>query len=121
LDFRATVTQVSTNTTSEGSATINPVSYTEVNKSFLAGIYFPHAQEEFITDVQYNVGRIDRVILNSEGEFEIMTGVPDATPIAPPQPGNAMTLGTITIPPFPSTVLVPISIPRRPVARPIRY
>ena len=103
LDFRSTVTQVSNNTTSEGSASINPVAYTETSKTLLTGIYIPHAQEEFITDVQYNIGRIDRVILNSEGEFEVMTGVPDITPIAPPQPGNAMTLGIITIPPFPST------------------
>lgn len=103
LDFRGTVNEVSGITTSTGTTIMNPVVYTEANKSFLAGIYTPHAQEEFTTDYQYNLGRVDRVILNVEGEFEVMTGIPDPTPVARPQPGNAMTLGTVFIPPFPAT------------------
>jgi hypothetical protein len=102
LDFRGTVNEISGITTSTGTTIMNPVVYTEANKSFLAGIYIPHAQEEFTTDYQYNLGRVDRVILNVEGEFEVMTGIPDPTPVARPQPGNAMTLGTVFIPPFPA-------------------
>lgn len=103
IDFRPTVTAVGGIGTSVGSTILNPTLSSETSKSFLSGIYTPHAQEEFRTDVQYNVPRIDRVILNSEGEFEILEGVPDPTPIARPEPGNAMTLGTVFIPPFPST------------------
>lgn len=103
LDFRGTVNEVSGITTSTSTTIMNPVVYTEANKTFLAGIYTPHAQEEFTTDYQYNLGRVDRVILNVEGEFEVMTGIPDPTPVARPQPGNAMTLGTVFIPPFPAT------------------
>ena len=103
LDFRATVTAVTGITTTKSTTKLNPVAYTESNKTFLSGIYAPHAQEEFTTDYQYNLGRVDRVILNVEGEFEIMTGVADPTPAARPQPASAMTLGTIYIPPFPST------------------
>lgn len=102
IDFRPTVAAVAGITTSVSTTILNPVAKTETTKTFLSGIYTPHAQEEFTTDVQYNVGRIDRVILNSEGEFEVLSGVADPTPIARPQPGNAMTLGTVFIPPFPS-------------------
>ena len=103
LDFRGTVNEISGITTSTSTTIMNPVMYTEANKTFLAGIYTPHAQEEFTTDYQYNLGRVDRVILNVEGEFEVMPGIPDPTPVARPQPGNAMTLGTVFIPPFPAT------------------
>jgi len=103
LDFRGTVTEIANITTATGTTIMNPVAYTETNKSFLAGIFIPHAQEEFTTNYQYNLGRVDRVILNVEGEFEVMKGIPDPTPVSRLQPGNAMTLGTVFIPPFPST------------------
>ena len=102
LDFRGTVTARAGITTSIATTILNPEVYTESTKTFLSGIYIPHPQEEFTTDYAYNLGRVDRVILNVEGEFEILTGVADPTPIARPQPASAMTLGTISVPPFPA-------------------
>ena len=99
LDFRLTVTNTATDTTTLASATLNPAT----TKAFASGvIYTPVSREIFTTDLQYNLGRVDRVILNSEGEFEILEGVADPTPIAPREPANVMTLATISIPPFPS-------------------
>jgi hypothetical protein len=102
LDFRPTVTSVAVDTTIITSATVNPLAYTTISKTFLSGIYIPNAQEEFTTNVVYNIGRIDRIVIDSEGDFKDIEGIPDITPTAPLEPGNAMTLAFATIPPFPS-------------------
>ena len=104
LDFRATVTQVSAVTSTITSATINPVTYTETSKVFtgFTPMFIPHPSESMTTDIEWNIGRTDRVILDVDGNFSVVDGTPALLPEAPPQPNNCMNLGTIVLPPFPA-------------------
>lgn len=56
------------------------------------------------TDLNYNYGfylpRIDRVILNTNGNFDVLIGVPSTVPKAPEQPAEAMTLYILTYPAY---------------------
>ena len=104
LDFRTTVTQVSAVTSTITSATINPVTYTETSKVFtgFTPMFIPHPTESLTTDIEWNIGRTDRVILDADGNFSVIGGTPALRPEPPSQPNNCMNLGTIVLPPFPA-------------------
>ena len=112
LDFRTTVANKSAVTTTITSATINPVTYTETStvgaglypKLFtgFTPMYIPHPTESLTTDIEWNIGRTDRVILDADGNFSVIEGTPALRPEAPPQPNNCMNLGTVVLPPFPA-------------------
>lgn len=98
IDFRHTIASTATDTTSIGSATLDPAA----GSTFVSGFINPAPTEEFICDVEFHLPRIDRVVLDSEGTFAVVEGVPSLTPVRPRQPDNAMTLGYVTIAPYPS-------------------
>jgi hypothetical protein len=99
LDFRSTANNTSTpDPTTIALATINPSS----TVTFGAGATSPSPSDTFITDITYNLSRIDRVILDSAGTFTTVTGIPSEHPITPRQADNAMTLAIVRIPAFPS-------------------
>jgi hypothetical protein len=105
LDFRNTVatTLLPDTTTTLASAPINPIGYTELSKAFaFTPFYLPHPQEEFITDVEWNLPRIDRVILDADGNFTAVKGLAADSPLPPREPSNSMDLGLIFLPPFPA-------------------
>ena len=58
--------------------------------------------QNFQADVDVYLPRIDIVALRPNGLFDIKTGIPDETPVAPTADPQAMLLGTITIPGYPS-------------------
>jgi hypothetical protein len=98
IDFRHTIASTATDTTSISSATLDPAA----GSTFVSGFINPAPTEEFICDVEFHLPRIDRVVLDSEGTFAVVEGVPSLTPVRPRQPDNAMTLGYVTIAPYPS-------------------
>jgi hypothetical protein len=104
IDFRNTVANIAASTATLNLATINPGSYTAASKAFtgFTPFYTPHPQEEFLTDVEWNLPRVDRIILDADGNFTAVTGVPTETPTPPNEPNNAMTLGVAVFPPYPS-------------------
>lgn len=55
-------------------------------------------------DVEYYLPRIDKVCVNSEGEFMIVNGVPAMTPKEPDVPTNTMALYTLNVPPYTENV-----------------
>lgn len=55
----------------------------------------PVNNSDIIIDVNYFLPRIDSLILNDEGEFILLKGVPALTPHAPKTPDNAMRLYNI--------------------------
>lgn len=71
----------------------------ELNSS---GAYTPVPDENFQTSFQYYLSRRDRVMLNSQGQFEVSKGVPSIRPRLPEEKSASMTLATINVPPFPS-------------------
>lgn len=104
LDFRVTVANVATSTTTLTSSNINPIGYTASTKSFTGFTphFIPHPQEEFITDVEWNLPRVDRVILDADGNFTVIEGQASDNPLTPRLPSNCMDLGVLQLPPFPA-------------------
>jgi hypothetical protein len=101
LDFRIRVSDSAANATSVGTATTNPSESTSLSVPSV-GITNPVPTEQFITDIEYYLGRTDRLIIDSEGVFSSIYGTPSLTPLTPAEPDNAMSLAIITIPPYPS-------------------
>lgn len=82
-------------------ALLNPVALVDTTRVFPAS-FNPNPLGLFTTDLSYNLGRIDRIVLDREGSFTSITGSPAARPAPEKVPENAMTLGFVTISPFPS-------------------
>lgn len=54
----------------------------------------------FETDFSYYLPRIDKVVLTKDRTFEVIRGISSLTPIPPADQTNAMTLYTLTLPPY---------------------
>ena len=65
-----------------------------------AGPKFPLVGSAILTDYSYYLPRVDRVILNKIGTFEVIQGVPSRTPVAPVEPDEAMTLYVLSYPAY---------------------
>ena len=101
LDFRARYSDSAANATSVAGATTNPTESTTLTAPSV-GITNPVPTEQFTTDIEYYLGRKDRLIIDSEGVFSSIYGSPSLNPGIPAEPENAMSLAIITIPPYPS-------------------
>jgi hypothetical protein len=101
LDFRVRYADSAANSTTVGSATTNPTESTTLSAPSV-GITNPVPTEQFITDLEYYLGRTDRLIIDSEGVFSTIYGTPSLIPGIPAEPDNCMSLAIITIPPYPS-------------------
>ena len=64
--------------------------------------FFPVPDSELSTTVEYYMPRNDRIVLDENGDFVAVPGVPGSVTSFPAEPQNAMTLNIITIPPYPS-------------------
>jgi len=69
---------------------------------YAGGIIVPaNIGVNFLTsDYEFYLSRIDKVILTRDRQFQIIQGVPSLNPVSPKDLDNAMTLYTLTIPPF---------------------
>lgn len=99
IDFRPTVTATAANSSTIAGATQNPLT---TNTAFLSGFVHPAAAEEFICDLTYHLSRVDRISLDTEGVFTAIRGVPSLNPVRPHEPENSMTLGYVSVAPYPS-------------------
>lgn len=64
--------------------------------------FFPVPDSELSTTIEYYMPRNDRIVLDENGDFVVVQGVPGSVISFPPEPQNAMTLNIMTIPPYPS-------------------
>jgi hypothetical protein len=55
---------------------------------------------QFETDIQFYLPRMDKVYLDSKGNFGVSEGVPDRSPASPTIPSDAMHLFTLSIPAY---------------------
>jgi len=106
VDFRAyvsnTITLAATAnlaTASANAAVINPL----VSNTFTSNGYITPDQS-FGYDLDYYVGRIDKVHLSPAGLVNIIEGQAAEAPQAPPSPSTGMTIGSIIVPPYPTLV-----------------
>lgn len=99
IDARPYASNTATVSTTIDGATINPSS----TLSFTGSYKLPAPDSQLQADVQYYIGRVDRVAVDTNGNIVIREGLPDpSNPIAPPELPGTMTLGLCKIPPYPS-------------------
>lgn len=99
IDFRPQFNNTAVYATSNSTATVNPANSTTFN---IASIIVPTPDTTVQTDLNYYLGRIDKVILTPEGRVSIVEGVPSLAPTTPRDQEGTMTLGVVNMPPFPS-------------------
>jgi len=56
--------------------------------------------ENIVLNYSYYVGRVDKVFLNQDGTFEVVSGEPDDYPRPPAAKDNALQISTVTLPPY---------------------
>jgi len=100
IDFRPIKTNTATTVTS-GTAPTNPSALTTFNITNNAS-FFPTPDENYQTNVTKYLPRIDLVTLKSNSEVRIIRGASNDFPIVPLPDEEAMTLGAVFIPPYPS-------------------
>ena len=66
------------------------------------GAYMMSPGENFQADVQHYLPRKDRIIITEEGKVEVVKGTPSNEPRVPEEKANAMTIGILDIPVYPS-------------------
>ena len=113
IDFRPYSNNTANSATIIGNATINPVANSTL---FIdpAGAYSPSPDENFNTAFSYYLGRKDKVALSTDGKINVVEGAPSTNPAAPRDLDGTMTLGVLTIPPYPSLSQADVRIYQRP-------
>ncbi len=103
VDFRPTVSNtVAVYTTANASTPVNPAVWTASTREFVTGNdKFPIPNSVMRADLEYFVGRVDRVVVNKDGEIQVIKGEPGSY-TAPTLPSDALNINTIVIPPYPS-------------------
>jgi len=102
LDFRPRWDDTITFTTSPGTATVNPTVGSSPSGPTGGAIITPVPTEQFTTDIEYYLGRKDRIIMDDQGVFSSVYGVSSLSPIEPVEPDNALSIAVVNIPPYPS-------------------
>jgi hypothetical protein len=102
LDFRPRWDDTITFTTSPASAPVNPAVGSSPSGPAGGAIITPFPTEQFTTDIEYYLGRKDRIVMDDEGVFSSVYGVSSLSPIEPVEPENALSIAIVDIPPYPS-------------------
>jgi len=64
----------------------------------------PVIGNEMTTDIAYYLPRFDKIVLDSVGRFNVITGVPSANPQEPLDPKDGMVLASVMIPAYTKSV-----------------
>lgn len=108
IDCRQFVSNSALYTNALSSSTINPA-YTTIPANIVTTPPTPNTELYVVApdqNFQYNVnhyqGRIDKLLINSFGKYQILEGKPSDNPVPPADTKGNMTLALIDVPPFPS-------------------
>jgi hypothetical protein len=66
----------------------------------LQGLELPQPDHTFVLSYQFYLPRIDKLVLNKGGQFQVMEGVPSQYPTTPADSADAMTLYILSVPAF---------------------
>ena len=99
LDSRPQVANTAAYAATISAATVNPAA----TESFGSIDHFQAAPDkQFESNIEYYLGRIDKLAVTEQGYLVTKRGAPSSTPVPPQDPPGALVLGTIIVPPFPS-------------------
>ena len=101
IDLRPRISDTATDTTSVGSASINPATSTTID-SPAAGLHFSPPNTDYDIKYDYYLNRIDYLALTKGGQLRVIKGKPAQTPYPPASPSDAMLVGRIDVAPYPS-------------------
>lgn len=101
IDFRPSIANTATLTSTIGSATTNPTNEKVINRPG-SGLTNPIPTKTFNTDLKYYQGKQLRIILDFDGEYRVVEGTYSDNPKLPAEPSQAMTIAEISLPPYPS-------------------
>jgi len=101
IDIRPFRANTAISTTTFGTVTTNPAN-SSVFQVTSAGVHMSAPNENMTFDLEYYLGRKDKVVLDLEGTFKVLKGAPSLTPKTPEDIDSAMSLAVVTIPPYPS-------------------
>lgn len=108
VDFRQFTSNTAVYSNTISGATVNPpflsVPANIVNNPPITNteLYIVAPDQHFQYDSYHYLGRIDKLVINSFGKYQVIEGKPSDTPAPPSDIKGAMTLAVIDVPPFPS-------------------
>lgn len=97
IDLRPYTANTAAYALTPSSATTNP-SLTET----FTNLEFPAPRQTINTKYSYYLSRKDILIVDQNGDFELIKGVPGENSSYPPEPKKGMLLARLSIPPFPT-------------------
>ena len=101
IDFRPYANNTANSATVIANATVNP-NTDIVLKIDADGAYSIKSDSNFNTAFSYYLGRKDKIALSPEGKINVLEGVSSTEPATPRDLDGTMTLGVLSIPPYPS-------------------
>lgn len=113
IDFRPYSNNTANSAALVADATTNPSSSVSLYID-ADGAYAPTPDQNFNTAFSYYLGRKDKVALSPEGKINIVEGASSTEPAAPRDLDGTMTLGLLTIPPYPSLSQAAVRTYQRP-------
>lgn len=81
---------------------VNPSEPSDAARFSVVEQKFPLPNSELTANISYYIGRNDRVVLDRNGRFITLKGVPGALNAFPDEPKDSITIQYLTIPPYPS-------------------
>jgi len=104
IDIRPRITDTANNVTSLTSITTNPSNNQVILESTGNSLRFASPNENFTIDYSFFLPRVDKVILDKEGNFRAIRGTSAKNAVVPATPADGFTLGIVRIAPFPSVI-----------------
>lgn len=97
------ITNISTVAAGTNAASIiNPTEPSTAARFTSAEKFFPAPDTDLTANIEYYLGRSDRIVVDSTGDFVVRTGKNGFLNEIPPEPKNSLTLQILTIPAYPS-------------------
>lgn len=103
LDFRPISSNTAVLATTSALANTNPAEPSDAARfNIVTEKYFPMPQSDVFFDVEYYLPRIDRVVVEQDQTFRVISGAPGEYTNPPPAPKGAITIDVIKVPAYPS-------------------
>jgi len=103
IDFRPVMSNTAAYATSNSTATVSPTDGHGAANTFNASlISVPAPDTTASLDINYYLGRRDKITMSPSGKVNIVEGIAGLYPTTPKDQEGAMTLGVVSIPPYPS-------------------
>ena len=101
IDIRPRMTDTANNVTSLSNISFNPKISTSFDQPS-GGLRFMVPGESFEADLDYYLRRNDRIVLDRDGNFLPIKGIPSLNPVTPDEPKDTMSVATINLTQYPS-------------------